>query len=101
MGDIIIKAHKSYREVVAICDANLLGKKFFEGERILDLTGQFFDGEKYSSGEALEKITFYVREDATFNIVGEESVALCLKLGIITKEGILRVDGVPFALVLA
>ncbi len=101
MGEIIIKAHKSYREVVAVCDSDLLGKKFLEGERVLDLTGQFFEGDEFSFEEALEKIKFYVREDATFNIVGEDSVGLCLKVGIISEEGVLRVDGVPFALVLA
>jgi len=101
MGEIIIKCHKSYREVVAVCDAKLLGKKFLEGKRMLDLTGQFFDGEKFSVEEALEKIKFYIREDATFNIVGEDSVALCLKFGIIAKAGVMNVDGIPFALVLA
>ena len=101
MGEIIIKAHKSYREVVAVCDKHLLGKKFLEGERMLDLTGQFFDGEVFSSEEAVEKIAFHVREDATFNIIGEGSVALCLKMGIISESGILKVDGIPFALVLA
>ncbi|MBT3642929.1 DUF424 family protein [archaeon] len=101
MGEILIKNHKSYREVIAICDAGLLGKKFLEGKRMLDLTSQFFDGEKFSAEEALEKIKFYVREDATFNIIGEDSVSLCLKLGIIVESGVMRVDSVPFALVLA
>jgi len=101
MGEIVIKVHKSYRHVVAVCDAEILGKKFVEGDRILDLTGQFFGGETFSREDALEKIRFYVREDATFNIVGEDSVALCLKLGIIKESGVMRVDDVPFALVLA
>jgi hypothetical protein len=101
MDEIIIKCHKSYREVVAVCDVELLGKKFFEGKCMLDLTGQFFDGEKISCEKALEKIKFYVREDSTFNIIGKNSVTLFLKLGIIGEEGISRIDGIPFALVLA
>jgi hypothetical protein len=39
-------------------------------------------------------------EDSTFNIVGEESVKAALKAGIIKKEGITRIQGVPIALVL-
>ena len=57
--------------------------------------------KRISAEEALEKIKFYVREDATFNIIGEDSVSLCLKLGIIVESGVMRVDSVPFALVLA
>jgi len=40
-------------------------------------------------------------EDATFNIVGEKSTQLALKLGIIMQEGIKTIDKIPYALVLA
>ena len=39
-------------------------------------------------------------EDATFNIVGEKSVALAINTGIITREGIKSIQGIPFAMVL-
>ncbi|MBU2503636.1 MAG: DUF424 family protein, partial [Nanoarchaeota archaeon] len=41
-----------------------------------------------------------VGEDATFNIVGERSVKIALESGIITKEIVGRIQGIPFALVL-
>ena len=41
-----------------------------------------------------------IGEDATFNIVGEESIKIALKIGIINKNGIKEIQGVPFALVL-
>ena len=37
-------------------------------------------------------------EDATFNIVGAESINVALKAGLITKESIGKIDNVPFAL---
>jgi hypothetical protein len=32
-----LKVHQSYRDVVAICDSDLIGKKFEEGKRQLDI----------------------------------------------------------------
>ena len=41
-----IKIHRSYRNVVAICDAEILGKKFEEGKRVLDVRESFYNNEK-------------------------------------------------------
>jgi hypothetical protein len=40
------------------------------------------------------------KEDATFNIVGKKACKLALDCGIISKEGIIKIKGVPVALVL-
>ena len=96
-----IKAHKSYRLVVAICDTDLIGKSFEEGKRVLSISESFYKGDLIENEEELsEKIKDYSREDATFNIVGKKSIRIALKLGIISEEGIKKVEGVPFALVL-
>ncbi|MCM8774704.1 MAG: DUF424 family protein [Candidatus Omnitrophica bacterium] len=97
---MIVKIHKSYRYVVAICDSNLIGKKFEEGNLQLDLTGEFYKGEEIEEGKLREIIQDMVREDATFNIVGEESIKLCLECRIIKEEGIGKIKGIPYALVL-
>ena len=39
-------------------------------------------------------------EDATFNIVGQESINAALEAGIINQQGIKTIQDVPFALVL-
>ena len=39
-------------------------------------------------------------EDATFNIIGEESTQAAIEAGIVTKEGIKKIDNIPFTLVL-
>ncbi len=100
MGDILLKAHESYRLVIAICDKELFGKKFVEGERQLDLTGEFFNGQEFDEEGVSLEINNFLREDATFNIVGEKSVGVAKKLGIVTGDGVKEVDGIPFALVL-
>ncbi len=97
---MLVKIHKSYRTLVAICDSEIIGKKFEEGIMQIDLTGEFFKGDKKSESEVLEIIRDSVMEDATFNIVGEKACSLALKTGIIEKKGIKRISGVPVALVL-
>ena len=95
-----IKIHQSYREVVAVCDSNLLGKKFEQGKFQLDLKESFFKGEEKSKQETIKIMQDMSKEDATFNIVGKESVACAIEAGIISKQGIKKIDSVPFALVL-
>ena len=97
---MLIKVHKATRLAVALCDSDLVGKVFNEGKYQLDLTGTFFLGEEKDKEEISELLDFYRKEDACFNIVGEKSCGVALKIGLISEKGILRVDGVPFALVL-
>ncbi len=97
---MFVKIHKSYRAVVAICDDELLGKKFEEEKSQIDVKESFFKGDKKSSKETEEIIEKMAAEDATFNIVGEKSVALAIKCGVIHEEGIIRIQGIPIALVL-
>jgi|TARA_Y100000310_G_C20702929_1_gene831721 hypothetical protein len=91
---------KTYREVVAICDADLLGKKFEEGMFQLDVKENFFKGEKCSEEEVINIIKSKSIDDATFNIIGEKSVNTALKAGIISKDQIKKIQGIPFILIL-
>jgi hypothetical protein len=97
---MLVKFHNSYRNVVAICDSNLLGKTFEEGKKQITLNEHFFGGEEKAEKEVLELIEKGSAEDYTFNIVGKESIAVALKAGLIKQEGITKIQGVPIALVL-
>lgn len=97
---MLIKIHSSYRNVVAICDSNLIGKTFQEGEKSIFVNPNFFQGEEKTPEEILEIIEKGSAEDYTFNIVGEESVGLAIKSGIIKETGIIKIQGIPIALVL-
>ena len=99
---MLIKIHKSQniRPVVAICDSDLLGKKFEEGKRQLDIRENFYKGEEASKENAIKLIQRQSIEDASFNIVGKESIAAAIEAGIIQKEGVHKIKGIPFALVL-
>lgn len=95
-----VKVHSSYRHVVAICDSDLLGKKYEEDNRQLDVRENFFKGEEHTFNEVVKLIQLESREDATFNIVGKESIQAAHDAGIILKENVGNVQGIPFTLVL-
>ncbi len=100
MGNILVKVHESYRWVVAVCDGDVFGRKLVDGKRVLDVSGEFFNGKVMSVGEARDEIVRCAGEDATFNFVGEESVGLAKELGIVKDSGVIEIDAVPFGLVL-
>lgn len=100
MGNILVKVHESYRWVVAVCDEDVFGRKLKEGKRVLDVSGVFFDGKVMSVSEAREEIIRCSKEDANFNFVGKNSVALAKELDIVKDEGVIEIEDVPFALML-
>ncbi|MEN9625766.1 MAG: hypothetical protein RL557_94 [archaeon] len=95
-----IKIHQSYRTIVALADTELIGKKFEEGRRQIEVRPNFFKGEEKNKKETIKILQNMQKEDATFNIVGKESVATALEAGIIKQEGIFQIDDIPVALVL-
>ena len=98
---MFVKIHKTYRDVVAICDSELLGKMFEKGKFQLHVKENFFQGEEVSEDKLIRIMKKMAAEDSIFNIVGVKSVKAGLKAGIISEQGIKKIQGVPFALVLA
>ena len=97
---MLVKIHRSYRDVVAICDSNLIGKVFEEDKFQLDVKESFFKGDEKSKKEIIEIMKNMSIEDATFNIIGKESTQTAIEAEIISKEGVKEIKGIPFALVL-
>lgn len=95
---MLIKIHNSYRMIVAICDNELLGKKFEEGNLQLDLTGTFFKGENKTDEEVLRIIIDALKEDATINAVGDKSCDFLVGIGVVKKDSIKKIDGVSFTM---
>lgn len=92
---MIVKIHKNQQGqiILAICDNNLLGKKFTQGDLQLDLTGNFYKGEDKTEQEILKLIdNAYI-----LNIVGKECIEFALKHKLIEKQNIITIDGIPHA----
>jgi hypothetical protein len=97
---MLIKIHRSYRDTIAVCDSELIGKRFEEGRFQLDIKESFFRGKEIPEEEAVKLMQRMSKEDATFNIVGDISVNAAIKAGIIEENSIGKIQGIPFALVL-
>ncbi len=95
-----VKIHKSSRAVVAVCDENLLGKKFLEGIKQLDVRESFYKGEKLSKQEVISLMKYEFKLSSTFNIIGKESIQTAIEAGIIGKDEFSKVKNIPFTLII-
>lgn len=96
-----VKIHEAYRLIVAICDSDILGKKFEDGNMQLDVGERFYKGEEMEKEEIISLLKKYAREDATFIIAGKESIKAAIESGIIDKNAVKKIAGIPHALILA
>ena len=102
---MLVNIIKSYRNVVAICDSELLGKYFEENLFQLDIKESFYKGDapegasKKTEDEIIQIIKDMKSEDATFNIVGERAVNAAIKAELISKDSVRTIQGIPFVLV--
>jgi hypothetical protein len=79
--------------VVAICDKNIIGKKFREGEIVLKLDEVFYKGEEACEEDVKEALSC-----ATIaNIAGEKSIACAVECGCIDPETVIFIEGIPHA----
>ena len=93
-----VKIHKSYRTVVALCDSDLIGKKFESGMLQLHIAEHFYNGEEINKEEAIKILRKQAMEDATFNIAGIESVNAAIEAGIIREGNLGEIQNIPYAL---
>lgn len=95
-----VKIHedKRYKSiVVAICDEDLIGKEFLEGNLNLIITERFYKGEKKTEEEVLK-----IMENAdNLNLVGKKTVKLAIKAGFISEDYTIKIKGIPHAQIYA
>lgn len=92
---MIAKLHKSRdnKVVVAVCDSGLLGKKFEEGNKQLDMTSDFFNGEEKDD----LAIGDLIRNAGSVNLVGEKAVKLGIDEGVVEEGHVKKIAGIPYA----
>jgi hypothetical protein len=95
---IYVKIHPTDNgNMLAMCDSSLIEKVLSEGDVEINLKdySEFYKGQLLSEEGALGIVK---KEDVmSANIVGQESVKVCLKKGIIEKENVKRISKVPYA----
>ena len=80
-------------EVVAACDAELLGVTLMHGDAEVCIAGGFYGTERATEeevGRALSGAT-------NANIIGRRVVALAVALGLVSEEDCIMIGGVPHA----
>jgi len=91
---ISIKIYKHGNDLlIGACDEKLIGKKFVDGKFQIDVTREFYDGERITT-EVLKK---YLENATIANLVGEKTVQCAIKLGLVDPDCVLRIKGVPHA----
>ena len=92
---MIVKIHKTEdgRKIVAICDNELIGKKFEEGKLQLDLSSSFYKGKEMNEDD----LAHLLKDSCMVNIVGKKSTDLAIKWGIVDDKSILKINNIPHA----
>lgn len=90
---------KIYREkeknevLVAICDEELLGKEFREGNLRLEVSRDFFGGDLVDERRAV----FEMKRATILNLVGSRIISLAIREGLIDPDKVITIEGIPHA----
>ncbi|ADB57411.1 DUF424 domain-containing protein [Archaeoglobus profundus] len=74
--------------VVAVCDSEIVGKTFREGDLKIEVKESFY-GEKDVDEDEVRRA---LRIATIANITGRRAVQLAIEMGIIDKENVLKIE---------
>ena len=77
--------------LVNVCDEELLGKEFREGNIVLRVSPQFYGGEKVNT----EQVKQSLLEGDIMSLVGRKAIGVAVSLGMATWSAVKYVGGVP------
>ncbi len=89
-----MKQYETERQlIVAVCDKEIIGKKFQDGELTLKLEPSFYKGQDVSESEVKEALSC-----ATIaNIAGEKAIACAVECGCVEPDTVIFIEGIPHA----
>ena len=73
--------------LVAVCDSDIVGKTFKEGELKIEVKEGFYGDSEF--GE--EEVKSALKKATIANITGKKAVNLAIKIGIIDKKNVLKI----------
>ncbi len=76
--------------VLAVCDKELLGKEFKEGDKLLRI-GSFYAGENCDENKLKE----IAKEATIINAVGEKAIKVLESMGLVHPEAIIKIKNIP------
>jgi len=91
---ISIKIYKRGNDLlVGACDEKLLGKKFEDGKLQIEVTRDFYGGQKIKP----EGLVKYLKEATIVNLVGSETIKCAIDIGLIDPDCVIKIKGIPHA----
>ena len=82
--------------VLAVCDSELLGQSFSEGDLRLKVSEGFYGGDTVEEAVLIE----HMSRAPSMNLVGEETVSLAIREGYVDASCVIVIGGVKHAQVL-
>jgi hypothetical protein len=79
--------------LLAICDADVLGKTLREGKIIFCVKEEFYRGAKVNVEEAI----MMIENSSIVNMVGRNVVKRAIEKGYVHPEAVLNIEGIPHA----
>jgi hypothetical protein len=92
--DVYVNIKKMGRNVLlAICDAEILGRTLREGKIVFCVKEDFYKGARVSIEEAVSMM-----ENSTIvNMVGRNVVRKAIEKGYVHPDAVLNIEGIPHA----
>lgn len=91
---ISIKIYKQGNDIlIGACDEKLIGKKFTDGKLQIDVSKEFYDGERINA----DTLKRYLENATIANLVGEIAVKCAIELGLIDPDCVIKIKGIPHA----
>jgi hypothetical protein len=92
--DVYVKLKKNGKNILlAICDANLLGRTLKEGKIVFKITNEFYKGWKISVDQAVTMI----ENSTNVNLIGNICVEKAIENGFVHPEAVLKIEGISHA----
>ncbi len=88
--------NRNNNSMLNMCDPELLDKTLSDGKLVMKITKNYYHDELVDKKEAEELL----KKANNINLVGNESIAISLNLGIGTKQGVKIIDGTPFLIII-
>lgn len=79
--------------LVSVCDREVLGETFENGDVSITVNEEFYGGEEV--GESAVEST--LARASVGNLVGERSVSLAIEKGHVEEANVLEIEGIPHA----
>jgi len=89
--EMCLKVYRQGKDVlIAVCDCEILGKKFKEGKLQLEVSSDFYGRELATPSEVEEALA----EATMANFAGCRAVENAIRLGYVERENVLSIEGI-------